>query len=73
MSGEQFGIFELSERSQAKTVDVVAVHGLMGDAFESWTHENRKMWLKDFLVEDVPFARIMPFGYDSAVAFSKSA
>lgn len=73
MSGEQFGIFELSERSQAKTVDVVAVHGLMGDAFESWTHENRKMWLKDFLVEDVPFARIMTFGYDSAVAFSKSA
>ena len=43
MSEEQFGIFELSERSQAKTVDVVAVHGLMGDPFETWTHENGKM------------------------------
>ena len=72
MSEELFGIFELSEKSQAKTVDIVAVHGLMGDPFETWTHENGKMWLKDFLADDLPSARIMIFGYDSAVAFGKS-
>ena len=30
------------------------------------------MWLKDFLPKDVPFARIMTFGYDSVIAFSSS-
>ena len=71
MSAERVGIFELSEKTQAKTVDVVAVHGIMGDPFETWKHENGKIWLKDFLAKDLPFARIMTFGYDSAVAFSK--
>ena len=72
MSEERFGLFELSGNSPAKNVDVVAVHGLMGDPSETWKHENGKMWLKDFLVEDMPSARIMTFGYDSAVALSKS-
>ena len=72
MSAERFGLFELSGKSPVKHVDVVAVHGLMGDPFETWKHENGKMWLKDFLVEDMPSARIMTFGYDSAVALSKS-
>ena len=71
MSAERVGIFELSERSQAKTVDVVAVHGIMGHPLETWKHENGKVWLKDFLAKDLPSARIMTFGYDSAVAFSK--
>ena len=72
MSAGRFGLFELSGKSPVKHVDVVAVHGLMGDPFETWKHENGKMWLKDFLVEDMPSARIMTFGYDSAVALSKS-
>ena len=29
-------------------------------------------WLQDFLASDVPNARIMSYGYNSAVAFSKS-
>ena len=71
MSAERVRLFELSEKSQAKTVDVVAVHGIMGHPFETWKHRNGKVWLKDFLAKDLPFARIMTFGYDSAVAFSK--
>lgn len=71
MSAGRIGIFALSEQTQAKTVDVVAVHGLMGDPFETWKHENGKFWLRDFLAKDLPFARIMAYGYDSAVAFSK--
>ena len=71
MSEERVGIFELSEKSEAKTVDVVAVHGIMGDPFETWKHENGNIWLRDFLAKDLPFARVMTYGYDSAVAFSK--
>ena len=30
------------------------------------------MWLRDFLPFQVPYTRIMSYGYDSQVAFSKS-
>lgn len=72
MSRERVGLFELSAGNESKTVDVVAVHGLQGDAFKTWEHENGSLWLRDFLAKDLPFARVMTFGYDSTVAFSKS-
>jgi len=49
-------------------VDVVAVHGLGGDSFATWTDEDSKqLWLKDFLPISPFFrgARIMTFGYDA--------
>ncbi|KAF7888617.1 uncharacterized protein EAF02_003158 [Botrytis sinoallii] len=49
-------------------VDVCAVHGLNGNAFESWVAtKNQKMWLRDLLPLSKPFdkARIMTFGYSS--------
>ena len=52
---------------------VVAVHGLCGDPYDTWTDEaTKKLWLRDFLPSQVPNTRIMSFGYDSLVAFSKS-
>ena len=52
---------------------IVAVHGLCGDPFDTWTEEtSNKLWLRDFLPSQVSNARIMSFGYDSLVAFSKS-
>lgn len=66
------GLFDLSEDNHEKSIDVVAVHGLQGDAFKTWEHENGSNWLKDFLPTDVPSARIMTFGYESTIAFSKS-
>lgn len=30
------------------------------------------MWLRDFLPQQIPHARIMSFGYDSVLLFSKS-
>jgi hypothetical protein len=51
----------------------VAVHGLNGDARSTWTDPaSGKLWLRDFLPEKIPNARIMSFGYDSALAFGKS-
>ncbi|TLD25152.1 hypothetical protein PspLS_05891 [Pyricularia sp. CBS 133598] len=53
--------------------DIVAVHGLNGDARKTWTDpESGSFWLEDFLPERAKTARIMTFGYDSKVAFSKS-
>lgn len=51
---------------------IIAVHGLGGDAFRTWTEDNRKLWLRDFLPTLVPKSRIMTFGYDSNWAFSRS-
>ncbi|KAF7902359.1 hypothetical protein EAF00_002262 [Botryotinia globosa] len=51
-------------------VDVCAVHGLNGNAFESWVAtKNQKMWLRDILPLSKPFdkARIMTFGYSSCL------
>jgi hypothetical protein len=70
---ELFGVFELAcDPETATTVDVVAVHGLQGHPYETWEHENGILWLRDFLFKDVPGARILTFGYDSTIAFSKS-
>ena len=72
MSQESFGFTELSQKITPKIVDVIAVHGLQGDAIKTWEHTNGKMWLRDFLSPELPFARIMTFGYDSTVLLSKS-
>ena len=51
----------------------MAVHGLGGDAINTWTHPKSKaFWLKDFLPQQIPDARIMTFGYNADVTFSKS-
>ena len=69
---QKIGLFELSTNECEKNIDVVAVHGLQGDAYKTWEHDNGSLWLRDFLPADIPNARIMTFGYDSTVAFSKS-
>ena len=39
----------------------------------TWTHPlTGKLWLRDFLPNTIPNARIMTFGYDSRVVGSKS-
>ena len=59
-------------QEQAKyNTDMIAVHGLGGDLFETWTHENKKLWLRDFLLADLPLTRVFTFGYNSQAAFSR--
>jgi hypothetical protein len=49
---------------------IVAVHGLNGDAKATWTDKKTNaFWLKDFLPRDVPYTRVMTFGYDATAAF----
>lgn len=59
--------------SKCLEADIVAVHGLNGDARKTWTDpESGSFWLEEFLPERAKTARIMTFGYDSKLAFSKS-
>ena len=45
---------------------VVAVTGLPGHAFESWrNHESNRMWLQDFLPDNIKGIRIMTYGYNT--------
>jgi hypothetical protein len=51
---------------------IVIIHGLNGDATESWTYPDPKaFWPKDFLPCDIPEARVMTFGYNADAAFAK--
>jgi hypothetical protein len=76
---EQYGMFTFQPERAESIVDIVAVHGLGGHYEDTWTWKPAKgkdatpcNWVKDLLPADVSNARIMSFGYDSAVAFSKS-
>jgi len=54
------------------SLDIVAIHGITGDAFKTWTHENGTNWLRDFLPSAFPGARIFSYGYPAEVFWSRS-
>lgn len=57
-------------------VSLVAVHGLGGHWKQTWTGESSKIWLQDFLPEQLKDAginaRVFSYGYNSDTAFSKA-
>ncbi|KAI1744083.1 hypothetical protein F4680DRAFT_444115 [Xylaria scruposa] len=67
-----FGLTPLNALSHIK-VDIIAVVGLAGHGFGTWKAKGRPdMWLRDFLPEVVPDARIMTYGYDTELPGSQS-
>ena len=64
------------DSNEEDVVDIVALHGLNGHYRKTWTATpavgKPKNWLEDFLPEQIPNARIMSYGYDSTIQFSKS-
>jgi len=56
-------------------LDVVAIHGLTGDPFETWTYNEQGrnvLWLQDLLPKTLPGANIYTYGYDADLFFSSS-
>ncbi|THV51253.1 hypothetical protein BGAL_0117g00080 [Botrytis galanthina] len=79
---EKFGLFHLNpipvlpkNGESPYRIDIVALHGIKGDAFRTWTEKNedgvKNMWLRDQLPNELPGARIFSFGYDANVLFSR--
>jgi hypothetical protein len=74
------GMFVLVDQAADATgiVDIIAIHGLNGHYQKTWTATPKLArgkecnWLKDLLPKQIPNARIMSYGYNSIVQFSKS-
>ncbi|TRX91008.1 hypothetical protein FHL15_008213 [Xylaria flabelliformis] len=75
---ERFGLFYVGgspvdpKQDNQYPVDIIAVHGLNGDAYTTWTHPNGVMWIRDILPSFIPGCRVYTYGYPSQVAFSSS-
>ena len=76
---EKHGLFLLNPRipesddveaEETYFLDIVALHGINGDAYKTWTHENGKFWLRDFVPTEFSGARVFSFGYPAEVFFS---
>ncbi|KAM5521100.1 ankyrin repeat protein [Fusarium oxysporum f. sp. phaseoli] len=73
------GLFKLADSkpdpkgSQNHPVDIIAVHGLNGDAFSTWRHQpDGTLWLRDLLPKSLPGCRVYTYGYPSKI-FSQSS
>jgi hypothetical protein len=76
---EKHGLFRLGTLSTTNdngedvvtnAVDIVAVHGIMGSAYGTWTDRNGNMWLRDLIPKDFPGARVFTYGYPAEVFFT---
>ncbi|GFP53804.1 hypothetical protein TASIC1_0003018200 [Trichoderma asperellum] len=68
-----FGLTPLADPLRDIAVDIIAVTGLAGHAFGSWKSKKEPdMWLRDFLPEAIPNARILTYGYDTKLPGSQS-
>ena len=63
-----YGIHVLHDGGTEACVDIVFVHGLTGDAYDTWLHKATGVhWPKDLLKQDLPDIRILSYGYDADV------
>ncbi|KAH6668212.1 hypothetical protein B0J14DRAFT_157364 [Halenospora varia] len=49
------------------SLDIVAVHGITGNAYDTWTHGNGTFWLRDLIPKDLPDVRVFSYGYPADV------
>ncbi|PGH16457.1 hypothetical protein AJ79_01788 [Helicocarpus griseus UAMH5409] len=67
-SSQVIGIVELYRPVGPVEIDIVAVHGLNGDAIKTWTHEADKVcWLSDLLPTYIKNARVLTWGYNANI------
>lgn len=66
--GQNHGVKVLYDGGTKASVDIVFVHGLIGNAYDTWLHKGTKVyWPSELLRQDIPDARILSFGYDADV------
>lgn len=74
---DRYGLFLVAEsppdpKGTSYPVDIIAVHGLNGDAFTTWTHANGTLWIRDLVPQALPGCRVYTYGYPSHVVFNAS-
>lgn len=66
--GHNYGVTVLHDGGQDASVDIVFVHGLTGNAYNTWLHEDSKVhWPRDLLKHEIPRSRVVTFGYDADI------
>ncbi|KAI1457062.1 P-loop containing nucleoside triphosphate hydrolase protein [Annulohypoxylon moriforme] len=73
---EEFLDMTVIHDPEAADMDICAVHGLNGNAFDTWVcEENGEMWLRDLLprIESFAKSRMMIFGYSSELRGNEKA
>jgi hypothetical protein len=63
----KFGGFLHQAHGTTDCDSIIAVTGLSGHAYGSWSHSDERMWLRDYLPKDAPNARILTYGYQSSL------
>lgn len=65
---QNYGIRELYNSGQNACVDIVFVHGLTGDSYDTWLHKKSGIhWPSHLLGQDIPGIRVLSFGFDADV------
>lgn len=66
--GQNYGVKVLYDGGIVASVDIVFVHGLTGNAYNTWLHKDARVhWPSELLRQDIPDARILSFGYDADI------
>ena len=66
--GQNYGVKVLHDGGNEACVDIVFVHGLTGNAYNTWLHKKTGIhWPSELLRQDIPNSRILSFGYDADV------
>ncbi|KAI1379317.1 hypothetical protein F4677DRAFT_464700 [Hypoxylon crocopeplum] len=65
---DKFGGITVLYSDPEPVLDIVAVHGLGGNAFDTFARDSHRTWLRDFLPVDPQINKIrtMTFGYSSS-------
>lgn len=65
-------MFEIEMVTESNAPSIVAIHGLSGHPLKTWTDKKDHLWLRDSLPSHIPRSRVLTYGYDSALKWSKS-
>jgi len=66
-------IFE-PETTSVAPIDIIFIHGVGGHPFDTWTADKSgTFWPRDILPKDIPYCRILTYGYDKSSSGSVSA
>ncbi|MCJ1381753.1 hypothetical protein MMC17_004864 [Xylographa soralifera] len=65
LNPRETSLLVLAEGESPVSIDIIFVHGMLGDRKSTWTKDNI-LWPRDLLPQQLKHARIMTWGYQSS-------